>query len=131
MRRRKRAEPEARPNLTPMLDVVFIMLIFFIVTATFVTEVGIETNPPQPNQSPPPDASENILASIGQHDDIYINGRSVDVRHVRANLERLYAQQREASLVIAAHPLSSTESLVGVMDAARMVGIEGVQLAER
>ena len=49
MRRRKRAEPEARPNLTPMLDVVFIMLIFFIVTATFVTEVGIETNPPQPN----------------------------------------------------------------------------------
>ncbi len=121
---------ESTPNLTPMLDVVFIMLIFFIVTATFVAEVGIDTNPPEPNHNPPPIPAENILARIDQNNRVIIDGRFVDIRNVRSNLARLHAENPNASLIIAPHPLSSTQSLIGVMDAARTVGVDGIQLAE-
>ena len=121
--RTKKEESESKVNLTPMLDVVFIMLIFFIVTASFVTEVGIDATPPEPKLVPPPDAQvRNILVRIEANDQLIVEDKYSDPRVVLANLTRLHAQQPEASVVIDAHPDSSTESLVLVMDSARLVG---------
>jgi len=123
-------EHDEQINLTPMLDVVFIMLIFFIVTATFVKEVGIDVN--QPDQDKPktvdPD-KKSIVVRISNRDRITIAQRDVDWRSVRANIERLHAEAPEAPVVIQAHPDSSTEALIHVMDEARMVGVYNISLA--
>ncbi len=122
---------ETRINLTPMLDVVFIMLIFFIVTATFVKEQGLAINPPEPSTAPPPDTLANVLVRISAGNRILLADRAVDIRAVRANFERLQAQNPAAKVVIDAHPASSNATLVAVMDASRLAGIEGIQLVER
>ena len=118
-------------NLTPMLDVVFIMLIFFIVTATFVKEVGIDVNPPDVDEPPTNPEKRSIIVQISGHDRISIAHRQVDWRAVRANIERLHAEAPEAPVVIQSHPDSSTEALVHVMDQARLVGVDKVALAAR
>ncbi len=115
-------DDEEEINLTPMLDVVFIMLIFFIVTATFVKEIGLDVN--QPDQDKPktldPD-KKSIVVRITNRDRILIARRDVDWRSVRANIERLHAENPEAPVVIQPHPDSTTQALVHVMDAARLV----------
>ncbi len=115
-------DDEEAINLTPMLDVVFIMLIFFIVTATFVKEIGLDVN--QPDQDKPktldPD-KKSIVVRITSRDRILIARRDVDWRSVRANIERLHAENPEAPVVIQPHPDSTTQALVHVMDSARLV----------
>ena len=115
-------DDEEAINLTPMLDVVFIMLIFFIVTATFVKEIGLDVN--QPDQDKPktldPD-KKSIVVRITNRDRILIARRDVDWRSVRANIERLHAENPEAPVVIQPHPDSTTQALVHVMDSARQV----------
>ena len=100
-------EGDEQINLTPMLDVVFIMLIFFIVTATFVKEVGLDVN--QPDQDKPktvdPD-KKSIVVRISNRDRIIIAQRDVDWRAVRANIERLHAENPEAPVIIQPHPES-------------------------
>ena len=123
-------EHDEQINLTPMLDVVFIMLIFFIVTATFGKEVGIDVN--QPDQDKPktidPD-KKSIVVRISNRDRITIAQRDVDWRSVRANIERLHAEAPEAPVVIQAHPDSTTEAMIHVMDEARMAGVYNISLA--
>ncbi|NIP15062.1 MAG: biopolymer transporter ExbD [Pseudomonadales bacterium] len=117
-------------NLTPMLDVVFIMLIFFIVTATFIKEVGLDVN--QPDQDKPktidPD-KKSIVVRITNRDRIIIAQRDVDWRSVRANIERLHAENPEAPVVIQPHPESRTETMIHIMDSARLAGVYNVSLA--
>ncbi len=117
-------------NLTPMLDVVFIMLIFFIVTATFIKEVGLDVN--QPDQDKPktvdPD-KKSIVVRISNRDRIIIAHRDVDWRSVRANIERLHAENPEAPVVIQPHPESRTETMIHIMDSARLAGVYNVSLA--
>ncbi len=113
-----------------MLDVVFIMLIFFIVTATFVKESGIDINQPdadQPQTLDPDQAS--IIVKISGRDIITLGRREVDIRSVRANIERLHAQNPEAGVVILPHKKASTQAIIGVMDAAREADVYNVQLA--
>ena len=123
-------EQDEQINLTPMLDVVFIMLIFFIVTATFVKEVGIDIN--QPDDEKPktidPD-KKSIVVRISNRDRITIAQREVDWRSVRANIERLHAEEPEAPVVIQAHPESSTEALIHIMDQSRLAGVYNISLA--
>ena len=123
-------EGDEQINLTPMLDVVFIMLIFFIVTATFVKEVGLDVN--QPDQDKPktvdPD-KKSIVVRITNRDRIIIAQRDVDWRAVRANIERLHAENPEAPVIIQPHPESTTESMIHVMDSARQAGVYNVSLA--
>jgi biopolymer transport protein ExbD len=123
-------EDEEQINLTPMLDVVFIMLIFFIVTATFVKEVGIDVN--QPDEDKPktvdPD-KKSIVVRISNQDRITISQRQVDWRSVRANIERLHAEAPEAPVVIQAHPDSTTEAMIHVMDQSRLAGVYNISLA--
>ena len=122
-------EEEAKINLTPMLDVVFIMLIFFVVTATFVKEVGLEVNQPEDDQATPNPQDHKIVVRITSRDRIRIARRDVDWRSVRANIERMHAEYPEAPVVIQPHPESRTETMVHVMDSAREAGVEKVSLA--
>ena len=119
---------EMEIDLTPMLDVVFIMLIFFIVTASFVKESGIEVNRPDAStSSAKPRAS--ILVGINDMGEIWINKRKVDESQVRANIERLHAENPQGSVVIQADEDAKTRILVAVMDAAREAGVSDVSLA--
>ncbi len=121
---------EEQINLTPMLDVVFIMLIFFIVTATFVKEVGLDVNQPEDDKPKTVDPDKrSIVVRITNRDRIIIAQRDVDWRAVRANIERLHAENPEAPVVIQPHPDSRTESMIHVMDSARQAGVFNVSLA--
>ena len=130
MRRRQRPEDEAEINITPMLDVVFIMLIFFIVTTSFVREKGLDISRPQESdQQKVEEDLGQILVEIDALSQITVNKRSVDNRAVRANLERERAKQPKAPLIIASHPDANTNSLVTVLDAANLIGIDNVSVA--
>ncbi len=121
-------EEEAEIDLTPMLDVVFIMLIFFIVTASFVKEAGIDVNRPDaPTAQKIEDA--NILIAISMNDEIWIDKRLIDPRAVRPNIERLHAENPKGSVVIQADKKSTNEMLVIVMDAARQAGVYNISIA--
>jgi len=131
MRRNKRAgaaEDEAQIDLTPMLDVVFIMLIFFIVTASFIKEAGIEVNRPEASTSEPKD-NVNILIAINPNNEIWMDKRRVDIRAVRANIERLHAENPKGAVVIQADNKSNTETVAAVLDASREAGVYDVSLA--
>ena len=115
-------------NLTPMLDVVFIMLIFFIVTASFIKEAGIDVNRPDaPTAESIADA--NILIAISSNDEIWMDRRLIDPRAVRPNIERMHAENPKGSVVIQADKKSTNETLVIVMDAARAAGVYNISLA--
>ncbi len=115
-------------NMTPMLDVVFIMLIFFIVTASFVKEAGIDVNRPEAATAVKKERA-NILVAISDEGEIWINKRQVDVRAVQANIERLKAENPQGSVVIQADKKSTTDTLIKVMDAARAAGVFDVSIA--
>ncbi len=121
---------ENEVNLTPMLDVVFIMLIFFIVTASFVRESGLDVNQPESTRTPDRSDDSNILIAISPDDEILIDSRSVDPRAVRANVERLRAENPDGALVIQASRRSTNKRLVQVMDAARQAGVFNISMAD-
>ena len=120
---------ESEIDLTPMLDVVFIMLIFFIVTATFVKEIGLDVNTPDKNQNVKDADKQSIVVQVTSRDRIRIRGRDIDFRAVRANIERLHAENPEAPVVIQPHPESKTEIMIHVMDSARQAGVYNVSIA--
>ncbi|TMP48577.1 MULTISPECIES: biopolymer transporter ExbD [unclassified Pseudoalteromonas] len=115
-------------NMTPMLDVVFIMLIFFIVTASFVKEAGIDVNRPEAATAVKKERA-NILVAISDKGEIWINKRQVDVRAVQANIERLKAENPQGSVVIQADKKATTDILIKVMDASRAAGAFDVSIA--
>ncbi|RXJ68902.1 biopolymer transporter ExbD [Halarcobacter ebronensis] len=119
---------ETEINLTPMLDVVFIMLIFFIVTTSFVKEAGIDVN--RPSASTTEQKTEaNILIAIKNSNEIWIDKRVVDIRAVRANIERLKATNTQNSIVIQADKEAKTGLLVKVMDQIRLAGITNISVS--
>ena len=115
-------------NMTPMLDVVFILLIFFIVTASCVKEAGIEVNRPEAATAVKKERA-NILVAISDKGDIWINKRKVDVRAVQANIERLKAENPQGTVVIQADKKATTDILIKVMDSARAAGVFDVSIA--
>ncbi len=127
-RRRSKIQDEEEVNLTPMLDVVFILLIFFIVTASFVKESGIDINRPAASTAVRKERG-NILVAITPTGQIWIDRRQVDVRAVRANIERLHAENPQGAVVIQADRESKNGLLVEVMDAAKLAGVENISIA--
>jgi biopolymer transport protein ExbD len=121
-------EDESEVNLTPMLDVVFIMLIFFIVTASFVKESGIDVNRPSAATAELKEKG-NILVAISEDNQIWIDRRQVDPRALRANIERMHAENPNGAVVIQADEESKNGLLVLVMDAARQAGVKNVSIA--
>ncbi len=129
--RRRFVEASEKINLTPMLDVVFIMLIFFIVTATFVKEIGLDVNQPE-NKEPEtidPD-KKSIVVKISNRDRIIIAQRDVDIRAVRANIERLHAENPEAPVIIQPHGDATMKTVVHCYDSARQAGVYNVSFAD-
>ena len=131
MRRRRQRyggnqEPEI--NLTPMLDIVFIMLIFFIVTTSFVKESGIDVNRPTAETAERKERG-NIIVSIRANGEVWIDKRAVDIRAVRANVARMHAENPRGSVIIAADGDTKTHYLVEVMDQIRMAGITNASIA--
>ncbi len=121
-------EEENEINLTPMLDVVFIMLIFFIVTATFIKEPGIDVDRPDALTAEQQfDAA--ILIAISGNDEIWIDRQQVDVRSVREVIKRLHLENPRGGIVIQADENSTHEQLVIVMEAAKQVGVNNVSIA--
>ncbi|WP_444908692.1 ExbD/TolR family protein [Microbulbifer sp. TRSA005] len=125
-RRRGKAveEEKADIDLTPMLDVVFIMLIFFIVTASFVKEKALDVNVPDPNQTqenPPDSDKQNILLVVNANDEISLAGSRIDSRAVRARIAQLYAENPQAIVIVRAHNKSSADTYVQIADAAKEV----------
>lgn len=121
-------EEQEEINLTPMLDVVFIMLIFFIVTASFVKEAGIDVNRPEAATAVKKERA-SILIAISDKGEVWINKRRVDIRAVQANVERLKAENPQGSVVIQADKKSTTDTLIKVMDASRAAGVFDVSIA--
>lgn len=121
-------EEQEEINMTPMLDVVFILLIFFIVTASFVKEAGIEVNRPEAATAVKKERA-NILVAISDQGEIWINKRRVDVRAVQANIERLKAENPQGTVVIQADKKATTDVLIKVMDSARAAGVFDVSIA--
>ncbi|MBD1555735.1 biopolymer transporter ExbD [Vibrio sp. S9_S30] len=123
-----KAKEDATVDLTSMLDIVFIMLIFFIVTSSFVKESGVEVNRPQAAYaSSQKDAG--IFIAITASNDVYIDKRRVDVERVQAVLESLLLDKPDASLVIQADKHSYNGTVVEVMDAAKGAGVDKIALA--
>ena len=114
-------EEENEINLTPMLDVVFIMLIFFIVTASFLKEFAVDVQRP-PSVQEQPEKSDSIAVRVKSNGQIIIDGLSIDPRAVSAYITRKRAESPDASLAILAGKRAKAELVVGVIDAARQAG---------
>ena len=115
-------------SLTPMLDVVFIMLIFFIVTATFIKQAGIEVLRPDAmtaEQKP----TVAILIAVGPTGEIWIDKKRVDPTSVRAHIERLHSENPKGGLVVQADRKSTNEKLMAVLNAARAAGMREVAIS--
>ena len=126
---RKHFDDETEVDMTPMLDIVFIMLIFFIVTTSFVKEDGIVLNRPKPNdEPPPPSTSRPIIIAINDNSEIRMGGRLIDVNAVRANVETAKAKSPKSSVVVQAHEKAKTGIVVRSVDQARLAGVEQVMV---
>ena len=131
MRRKSQAmsaEEEASIDMTSMLDVVFIMLIFFIVTTSFVKEAGVEVKRPTAASATKKE-NASILIALTESGDVWLDRRKVDVRSVRANIERMRAETPEGAVVIQADKLSQTGLLIEVMDQVRLAGVTDISVA--
>ena len=127
-RKRVRQEEDADIDITPMLDIVFIMLIFFIVTATFVKESGIDVTRPDAETA----VKQNrvaILIAIRDNNEVWINRRQVDLASVRANVEKLHAENPQGGAVIQADREAETGVLVELMDQVRLAGVGAISIA--
>ena len=131
MKRHKRQQDDSEINITPMLDIVFIMLIFFIVTTSFVRESGIDVSRPtqDPERQDQQKDQDPILVRISATSEVMVDQRQIDPHAVRVNLEREHARKPNAALIIAAHDEARNDVLVRVLDAANLVGIEAVSVA--
>ena len=121
-------EEENQIDLTPMLDVVFIMLIFFIVTSTFVKESGVDVSRPNADTAVVTE-SNSIQIGITSSNQIFMDKRQIDKRAVRANVERGLAENAGAAVIIVADADSKTETLIEVMDQSRLAGATNVAVA--
>ncbi len=131
MRRRSNrstTEQTADIDMTPMLDIVFIMLIFFIVTTSFVKESGIDVNRPSAETATRKE-NANIIVGIKANGNVWIDKRLTDIRAVRANIARLHAENPLGAVIIAADKESKTKVLIQVMDQVRLAGVMNASIA--
>lgn len=131
MRKKKHGsgDDEASIDMTPMLDIVFIMLIFFIVTTTFSNEVGLEVNRPEDRNTPPPPSNKKTLGiRIDENGTIVMNNREVDIRRVVANIQTFLAENNTDSAGILAHPKAKHGIVVEVMNQVKQAGVHKVSV---
>jgi biopolymer transport protein ExbD len=128
MARRHAQQEEAEINITPMLDIVFIMLIFFIVTTSFTKETGADITKPQADQAIRLQKG-TILIGVKSNDDIWMNKRQIELREVRSMVERAKAENPEGSVVIVADKESRIGTVTEVMDQVKLAGVLGIAIS--
>ncbi len=117
-------------NMTPLIDMVFILLIFFIVTTSFVREAGVDVNRPSA-QSAETKEKANVILGLTSDGRIFVEGRSLDIRSVRAYMERFLAETPDGSVVIVADRQSTTGTAVQVLDQCRLAGVQNISIAAK
>lgn len=123
---RRSRHPEL--NLAPLIDMIFILLIFFLVTTSFVREAGIDIHRPQA-QSAAPQAKTNLIIGVTANGILYLEGKTIDIRSLRARAERFIAETPQGSVVIVADRKSATGIVVQVLDACRLAGVKDISLS--
>lgn len=128
-RRRKRTDDEMAINITPLLDIVFILLIFFIVTTSFIKEFGVQMSRPSNSPVQEQKRTEAIVVRIDEADVVWVGDRPVEIDAVRANIESALAVKPEAPVVVVADRVAAAGLTVRVVDQARVAGADKVSLA--
>jgi len=129
-RKHGHAADQAEIDMTPMLDVVFIMLIFFIVTTSFVKENAIDVNRPSNAPNKVQKESQVVLVTVSESGIVQVNNRTVDIESVQANVESALAGKPDASVVVMVDKAAGTGSLVKVLDQARAAGAKNLSIAQ-
>lgn len=130
MTRRHAEREENEINITPMLDIVFIMLIFFIVTASFTKETGTSISRPEAEQAEAL-SSGTILIGIRPNNDIWMSKRHIELREVRQMVERARAENPEGSVVVVADKGARIGTVTEVMDQVKLAGVDGIAISAR
>jgi len=128
MARRHAHTEDAEINITPMLDIVFIMLIFFIVTTSFTKETGASISKPLAEQAVSL-RNGTILIGVKSNDEIWMSKRQVEMREVRSMVESAKAENPKGSVVIVADKKSRIGTVTLVMDQVKMAGVEGIAIS--
>ncbi|QKK01700.1 MAG: biopolymer transporter ExbD [Pseudomonadota bacterium] len=128
MARQHATKDEPEINITPMLDIVFIMLIFFIVTTSFIRETGVEVNKPTALTAEPRPQG-NVLIAIRDNDEIWMNRQNIELHEVKTQVERARAENPESAVVLIADRGSRTGMLVEVMDQVQAAGISRISIS--
>jgi biopolymer transport protein ExbD len=126
--KKKEQEQAGEIDLTPMLDVVFILLIFFIVTSVFITEAGIDVAKPVASTAEPK-SKDLILIAVSPQGDIWIDGEQIDPRFIRSRFELRLAEAPNSSVVIQADQAANNEYVMMIMAAARDADISDVSIS--
>ena len=126
----RRQRKTAELNMAPLMDMIFILLIFFIVTTSFVKEAGVDVERPRAKTTVTKEKT-NMVIAITSDDLIYIEGRTVDILSVRARMERFLAEVPDGAVVIAADRNSHNGAVIGTLDACRMAGVKNISVAAR
>ncbi len=125
---RKAHQKQVELNIAPLIDMVFILLIFFLVTTSFVREAGVDINRPTAATAVTKDKT-NVLIAITRENRIFMDGREIDIRTVRSNVERAAAENPEGGIVVVADKASNTGTAIQVMDQCRLSGARNVSIA--
>jgi biopolymer transport protein ExbD len=131
MATRDHLQPESGPtalNITPLIDMVFILLIFFAVNASFVKEAGVEIERPSARTATVKQQA-NIMIAVTENDEVWVDNQRVDPKSVRGHVERLHAENPEGAVVILADQESRTGLVIEVLDQARLAGVDNVAVA--
>ena len=126
--RKRDDEGPGEIDLTPMLDVVFILLIFFIVTSVFVTEAGIEISKPQASTADPK-SKDLILIAVSPDGDVWMDGEQVDQRFVRSRIELRLAEAPNSSVIIQGDRAATNEHVMAIMRAAREAEVTSISIS--
>ncbi len=129
-RHKRREEEESEINITPMMDIVFIMLIFFIVTTSIIKETGIDPNRPEAETAKRAELG-NILIAVAPNDRIWMNKAPIELEAVKIMMELAHAENPESSVVIVADELASTGLVLDIMDQIRLSGISKISLSAK
>lgn len=125
---RKAKKSSVELNIAPLIDMVFILLIFFLVNTSFVKEAGIDVNRPSATTAQLQEKTA-IMVAIDKENRIFMENREIDVRAVRANIERALSENPEGGVVVISDKLSKAGVVISVMDGCRMAGAQNISLA--
>ena len=129
--RRSYTESDYQPvhiNVIPLIDVMFFLVLFFVATSSFIRETGVDVNRPAAKSAELQEKG-NIIISVTKNGEIWVDRRKVDIRALRANVERMYAENPGSSVIIAADEEAQTGRLVATLDEARLAGVQNVAIA--